>query len=409
MRRGLSPAKSVYALLVLFWAGASYAQLPPVPVPIENPITEPKRVLGKVLFWDEQLSSDDTVACGTCHRPAFGGSDPRPGLHPGDDPGTLDDVGGSPGIRRFDADGRPKHDPVFADNPQVTPRSSPNFFAALWADAIFWDGRAAGAFIDPISGDLLIESGAALENQALAALSNAAEMTHEAHDWHELTAKLEAAIPLALATNLPPDVAQAVSRTMSYPELFADAFGGPDITPSRIAFALAAYQRTLVADQTSWDRFINGDTDAMTPAEQIGWRRFQSLRCTSCHEPPLFASNRFLNIGLRRSEFDPGRIAVTGDPADAGAFRVPSLRNSALKSRYMHTGEFNSLNAAIGFYRDGAALPDRDDFPDGGIYAFNMGQLDIADLAAFIRTLTDPRVEAEVFPFDRPTLQSERR
>jgi cytochrome c peroxidase len=62
--------------------GAALADVPPVPVPAENPITEPKRVLGKVLFWDEQLSSDDTVACGTCHLPAHGGSDPRTGRHP---------------------------------------------------------------------------------------------------------------------------------------------------------------------------------------------------------------------------------------------------------------------------------------------------------------------------------------
>ena len=61
------------------------AGLPPVPVPAENPITEPKRVLGKMLFWDEQLSSDGSVACGTCHRPAFGGADPRVGRNPGTD------------------------------------------------------------------------------------------------------------------------------------------------------------------------------------------------------------------------------------------------------------------------------------------------------------------------------------
>src|SRR5690606_12821291 len=58
---------------------------PPVPVPAENPMTEEKRILGKILFWDEQLSSDGTTACGTCHRPAVGGIDPREALHPGPD------------------------------------------------------------------------------------------------------------------------------------------------------------------------------------------------------------------------------------------------------------------------------------------------------------------------------------
>ena len=105
-------------------AGAG-AGLPPVPVPPENPITEEKRVLGKILFWDEQLSSDDSLACGSCHRPAAGGGDPRAGTHPGRLPGTIDNVAGSPGIRRLDAAGRPQPDPVFGDGPQVTPRTAP--------------------------------------------------------------------------------------------------------------------------------------------------------------------------------------------------------------------------------------------------------------------------------------------
>ncbi|VAX42527.1 hypothetical protein MNBD_PLANCTO03-1369, partial [hydrothermal vent metagenome] len=71
---------------------------PPVPVPTENPMTEEKRILGKMLFWDEQLSSDNTMACGTCHRPGAGGIDPRHGLNPGPDgiAGTEDDRTGSP-------------------------------------------------------------------------------------------------------------------------------------------------------------------------------------------------------------------------------------------------------------------------------------------------------------------------
>ena len=79
--------------------------LAPPPVPSENPITEAKRVLGKILFWDEQLSSDDSVACGSCHRPAEGGSDPRIAIHPGVDGLTPspDDTLGSPGVARVDA------------------------------------------------------------------------------------------------------------------------------------------------------------------------------------------------------------------------------------------------------------------------------------------------------------------
>src|SRR5262245_66083593 len=108
---------------LLVCATTAFAALPPVPVPAENPLTEPERVLGKMLFWDEQLSSDGSIACGTCHRPAQGGADPRVGRNPGVDKGTIDDVLGSPGIASLDRDGHPKPDPQFGNGPQVTARA----------------------------------------------------------------------------------------------------------------------------------------------------------------------------------------------------------------------------------------------------------------------------------------------
>ena len=65
----------------LLLAASLPAQVP-IYVPAENPLTPEKVVLGKILFWDEQLSSDDSTACGTCHQPAFGGSDPRAARSP---------------------------------------------------------------------------------------------------------------------------------------------------------------------------------------------------------------------------------------------------------------------------------------------------------------------------------------
>ena len=217
----------------------SFAQLPPVPVPAENPITEAKRVLGKLLFWDEQLSSDNTVACGTCHRPGSGGADPRAARHPGTDKGTIDDVLGSPGIVSLDRDGRRTTHPMFGDQPQVTPRLAPSNFAALWAEQVFWDGRAGSEFRDPLSGEIVIAGGGALENQALAALSNSAEMAKTGRTWSELADKLTRAEPLALATELPADLIGALNEHADYPSLFESAFGDGAITPVRIAFAIA--------------------------------------------------------------------------------------------------------------------------------------------------------------------------
>jgi cytochrome c peroxidase len=385
------------------------AALPPVPVPAENPLTEQKRVLGKVLFWDEQLSSDGSVACGTCHRPSAGGADPRSARHPGIDKGTIDDVHGSPGIVALDHDGAPFSHPVFGMAPQVTPRLSPSNFSALWANEVLWDGRAGPTVRDPLTGRIAIAAGGALENQALAALVNEAEMANRDRAWNTLVAHLADTRPLALASDLPADVAAALAARTTYPELFAAAFGDPAVTPLRIAFALASYQRTLISDQTPYDRFAAGDASALTGRALHGWRAFQSFRCTGCHTPPLFTNNDFFQIGLRRADFDRGRENVTGDPEDAGEMKVPSLRNAALRPRFMHTGEFTSLNAAIRFYINTLALPERDGIPGAGLYTFNMSQIDESDLREFIATaLTDPRVRDETFPFDRPTLRSER-
>jgi cytochrome c peroxidase len=397
------------ACLLSVCAAYAAAALPPVPVPPENPITEEKRVLGKVLFWDEQLSADDSIACGTCHRPSHGGADPRAGRYPGIDKGTIDDVLGSPGMPSFDGQGQRVAHPMFADQPQVTRRLSPSNFGGLWAEELYWDGRAGTRFDDPLTGATVIARGGALENQAVDALSSAVEMADGSRSWAVLAAKLERAKPLALASNLPRDVAGALEAHADYPALFAAAFGDEAITPVRIAFAIASYERTLVSDQTAWDRYIAGDANALGERAIYGWKALQAFHCTACHTPPTFTNDRFFHIGVRRADFDRGRELVTGDPEDAGEMKVPTLRNAALRPRFMHTGQFGSLGAAIAFYVNPPASPERDAIPGAGLYAFNMSRIDEADIREFLeQALVDPRVRNETFPFDRPTLRSER-
>ncbi|MEM1422513.1 MAG: cytochrome-c peroxidase, partial [Planctomycetota bacterium] len=120
-------------------------EFPQQPVPLENPITEPKRVLGKILFWDEQLSSDNTTACGTCHVPGAGGIDLVQGRHPGPDGilGTNDDIGGANGVVRSDAFDEYAPDPTFGFGVQVTGRASMPNFNMGFANELFWDGRAS--------------------------------------------------------------------------------------------------------------------------------------------------------------------------------------------------------------------------------------------------------------------------
>jgi cytochrome c peroxidase len=382
-----------------------WAQLPPPPTPAENPPSEAKRVLGKILFWEEQLSSDNDVACGTCHLPEHAGADPRLGVHPGAFAADFDDVIGSPGVFRRDAEGRAVNDPVFGYERQVTRRAAPSSYGALYAPAQFWDGRAGDAFLDPLSSTIVIPTGGSLESQALGPILSGVEMAREGRTFSDVTNKLANVTPLVLARNLPPDMSAALPPGTTYPDLFDAAFGDTTITPVRIAFAIATYERSLVADQTPWDAFIAGDNDAMTASQQQGWTFFSNSNCSDCHTPPFFTNDEFRVIGVRPPSEDAGVGAITGVPTDDGRFKVPTLRNVGVKPTFMHNGRMSTVDSAVIFYQ-----------PTQLHFAQNLDPLipisipgtEADPLIDFVsNALTDPRVASGSFPFDRPTLGSE--
>jgi len=380
--------------------------VPPVPVPAANPLTPAKAILGKILFWDEQLSSDDSIACGTCHIPGAGGSDPRSvaptSVHPSADGlfGTADDVAGSLGMPRLLCDGTELEDSLFGFERQVTRRKSPSPVMAGYAPSLFWDGRAIQSFVDPETGLVAASSLAALETQSVGPILSSVEMGCDGRTWDDVRQELAAATPLALATDLPADIVAALAVSPDYPSLFAAAFGTPEIDARRIAFALASYQRTLVADQTPFDAFIAQVPGALSPAENQGRILFNQF-CLPCHGGPLLTDQFFHRIGVRPVVEDLGRGAITGNPVDNGRFKTPSLRNVALRAPYFHNGGKATLAEVIEFYSAGG------DFPNPGIAPFPLSATQRAQLEAFLAgALTDPRVAAELPPFDRPTLRA---
>jgi cytochrome c peroxidase len=399
---------------------------PPVSYPTENANSVAKALLGKILFWDEQLSSDDSMACGTCHRAKAGGSDPRAGTarHPGPDglPATTDDIHGAIGIRRCQiVTGAVSYvaDPLFGSGPQVTRRKPPTYLDAMFFPALFWDGRATGAFTDPDTGSVLIPSGGALESQAVGPPLGDAEMACEVRTWADVHAKLRTAVPLSLARNLPADI-QAFIAGRSYPELFAAVFGSqakvdasdPDdvINTRRIAFSIATHERRLTSDQTPWDRWNAGETNALTEAQLRGFDVFMSSgRCQLCHAPPMFTNSAFHNLGFESAAFDTGRQEVTTSATDRGKFKTPTLRNVGLREAggLLHDGSGHSrtLETVVAAY-DLPPNADSNTDPLIVILALSGGQS--TDLVDFLRNgLTDPRVRDETTPFDRPTLRSE--
>lgn len=384
--------------------------------PGENPNTAEKALLGKILFWEEQLSSRDTHACGTCHRPSAGGSDPRAvldtalGAGPNGTFGDADDARGSLGTIRCDALGVTKPDPIYGHGVQVTARKAPSAIDAWFFAQLFWDGRAGPSFVDPVTGELAIAKGGALESQAAGPPVNDIEMACESHSWVAIESKLAAAEPLKLARQLPDEMAAALDEHPTYPELFAWVYGTPEVTARRILFAIASYERQLRSEQTPWDRFNAGDSSALTPDQQAGLAVFNvKARCAKCHAPPLFSDGKFHNIGARPAELDPGLSSISGDVADLGKMKTPSLRNVGLRAAggllHFATDAGATLRSVLDVYRQGGIHPEH---LDPEILPLNLPEFEFEQLLDFLQNgLTDPRVAAELPPFDRPRLGSE--
>src|SRR5436853_3463794 len=234
--------------------------LNPPPAPPGNPVTATKAYLGKTLFWDEQLSSTRTVACGTCHFASNGGSDSRAivnsarSRNAGADGvfGTADDVFASPGVISNNSDGTFGWSSLYGFREQVTGRKSRSYIDAGYSNSLFWDGRATSTFIDPIGGAVVLANGAALESQAAGPPVSSAEMAHAGRTWNDVAVRVTLVRPLTLSPSVPAGLRDWIAGR-SYQELFQDAYGSTEITPVKIAEAIATFERTLYSDRTPWD------------------------------------------------------------------------------------------------------------------------------------------------------------
>ena len=354
-------------------------EFPAIQVPSGNPLTPEKVRLGQALFHEEQLSSDDSMACATCHRLEAGGGDPRVGArHPGVDGRfqTPDDEFGSFGVVLRDAHGNPRAHPLFGLERQVTSRNPPTVIGAVFFNLQFGDTRARPAFKDE-HGEIVLDQYASLESQAVGPPMASGEMAYEGRTWTDLTRKLAAARPLALASDVPPALAEFIGDGPNYGALFAKAFGTEEITRERIAMAIASYERTLVPDQSPFD------LGTMSASQQRGLVLFKTHgACEICHS----SANRLFSDGARRNISLPDHERVV---------KTPTLRNAGLRKRFMSGGELTSLDQVVRHYESLDFI--HFETPE-----------DRAALLDFVgNALTDPRVAERAPPFDRPTLRSE--
>ncbi len=411
---------SLVAVAILAVTQAAQAQtfFPPVPTPPGNPNTPQKELLGKALFWDEQLSADRTMACGTCHIFGHGGTDPRStnATHPGADGvfGGPDDIHGSPGVVRQDAFGNQLGDAIFGARPQSTKRRAPPVINAAYESVLFWDGRATDAFTDPATGLVSLPYSAALESQIAGPPVSDVEMSHIGRPWQAIATDIANLEPLALADQLPANLAAFVAG-QTYTQLFDATYGPGGVTVERIIFAIAAYERTLIADQSPFDIF-NAGLGTLTPQEIAGRSAFITLGCNFCHTDVVgidpTPSNSFpsmFQLGLRRASEDSGRMAITGNAWDDASFKTPGLRNVGLRAPYFHNGSAPDLTSVMVTYsQGGGGFTPVDPAVTGlAVSIGGMGPLVIPNLVAFMNSLTDPRVQLGQPPFDRPHLWSE--
>ncbi|MBI1355562.1 MAG: cytochrome-c peroxidase [Acidobacteria bacterium] len=226
-------------------------------------------------------------------------------------------------------------------------RRTPRLINRGYGRLYFWDGRAGS-----------------LEEQVVQPIANPVEMDLPVE---EAAARLAASAESAAA--------------------FEAAFGrAPD--PQTLAWALAGYVRTIVSGDSSYDRYVAGDGDALTPAQKRGLEVFRGKgACGICHLGPNLTDEEFHNTGVGWKDGpaeDLGREKVTGDAADRGAFKTPTLRDVALAGPYMHDGSLATLEDVVEFYDQGgeanAAL-------DPEIRKLNLTDAEKADLTAFLGAL----------------------
>ncbi|MES2987129.1 MAG: cytochrome c peroxidase [Pseudomonadota bacterium] len=302
--------------------------------PPTNAVNDRVATLGRVLFYDLRLSTNNHASCAACHQQAFGFTDPM----------RFSNGISTAAITDF-------HAMRLGNLRYWEPGST------------FWDRRAAS-----------------VEVQASHPLHSLIEM-----GWGGPAGGIDA-LMLKMA------------KTPYYPELFSWAFGNSEVTEPRVQQALAQFLRAMISSSSKWDegyakvfsatapdRALDVDLPNFTPQENRGRHLFMAsaakggAACASCHLPPTFA----LDANSQSNGMDAGEKRL---------FKAPSLRSVGLTGPYMHDGRFETLMQVVDFYdhgiQDGPALDNRLR-QNGKPQRLNLSAADRAALVAFLMTLTD--------------------
>lgn len=325
----------------------------PLPVePADNPMSEAKFQLGRHLFYDARLSSNETISCSSCHH---------------QDKAFADGLVAARGATG-----------------ELHPRNSQALVNIAYNPTLTWGNPSLRTIEQQIVGPLFGET----------------PVEHGIND-----ANMELVLNRILAEPV-------------YATLFADAFPEQSISYDTIVKALASFIRGMTSFSSDFDRYQQGDSNALSQSAQNGMALFfsEELECFHCHggynftdsvqDRTMFLVDRpFHNTGQYNIDGlgaypDPntGVHEITSRAEDMGRFRAPTLRNIALTAPYMHDGSVATLEDAIRNYAAGGrnltAGPNAGDgrmnpYKDGFIAGFNISDSQINDLIAFLQSLTD--------------------
>lgn len=196
--------------------------------------------------------------------------------------------------------------------------------------------------------------------------------------------------PVEMASSIPAVLAR-LNQSAGYKNQFKKVFGTEDITEERLKKVLVDYLQTLVTSNSRYDLYSRKESLDYTREEHEGLLIFRQ-KCNPCHGGELFTDESLRNAGTGTAA-DQGLGQLTKKPEDMGKFKVPSLRNVALTSPYMHDGRFNTLMEVLDHYSNGL---NNINGLDTSLY--NKGKAGILlshkekkDLIKFLYTLTDPQ------------------
>jgi cytochrome c peroxidase len=181
-------------------------------------------------------------------------------------------------------------------------------------------------------------------------------------------------------------VVAVINALEGYKSQFRSVFG-EDANVDNIPKALATYMRTIISDDTPWDRWQKGDSSAISDAAKRGAEVFENSNCDACHSGVLFSDLQFHNvgIGMEAEQYDVGRFKVTEEEQNRGAFKTPTLRDIAKSAPYFHNGQASTLIEAVKIMAGGGI---DNPYLDGLLEPIELTDQELADLLEFLGTLS---------------------